>query len=69
MTIPSEVKNGYFFEKCNKIWKKVDELMGINFEIKPPFHNNTACRTKGKILSLYSEDLSGHKNLKKRNNL
>ena len=37
MTIPSEVNDSYFFEKHNKIWKKIEELMGINFERKSPF--------------------------------
>ena len=56
MTISSEINNDYFFEKCNKIWKKIEELMGINFERKPPFSNNITCTTKIKTLSPYSED-------------
>ena len=30
--------------------------MGINFETKPPFSNNIACRTKIKTLLPYSVD-------------
>ena len=45
-----------FFEKYNKIWKKIEELMGINFERKRPFSNNITCTTKIKTLSPYSED-------------
>ena len=56
MTIPSEVNDSYFFEKYNKIWKKIEELMGINFERKPPFSNNITCTTKIKTLSPCSED-------------
>ena len=56
MTIPSEINDGYFFEKHNKIWKKLEELMGLNFERKPLFYNNIACTTKIKTLSPYSED-------------
>ena len=37
MTISSEIDDSYFFEKYNKIWKKIEELMGINFERKSPF--------------------------------
>ena len=56
MTISSEINDSYFFEKYNKIWKKIEELMGINFERKPPFSNNITCTTKIKTLSPYSED-------------
>ena len=56
MTIPSEVNDSYFFEKYNKIWKKIEELMGINIEKKPPFSNNITCTTKIKTLSPCSED-------------
>ena len=56
MTISSEINDGCFFEKYNKIWKKIEELMGINFERKPPFCNNITSTTKIKTLSLYSED-------------
>ena len=49
-TISSEINNAYFFLKYNKIWKKIEELMGINFERKPPFCNNIACTTKIKTL-------------------
>ena len=27
MTISSEIDDSYFFEKYNKIWKKIEELM------------------------------------------
>ena len=56
MTISSEINDGCFFEKYNKIWKKIEELMVINFERKPPFCNNITRTTKIKTLSLYSED-------------
>ena len=56
MTIPSEINNAYFFEKYNKIWKKIEELIGKSFERKPPFYNNITCTTKIKTLSPYSED-------------
>ena len=55
MTISSEINDDYFFEKYNKIWKKIEKLMGINFERKALFYNNTTCTTKIK-LSPYSED-------------
>ena len=35
ITISSEINDNDFFEKYNKIWKKIEELMGINFERKP----------------------------------
>ena len=35
ITIPSEINDADFFEKYNKTWKKIEELMGINFERKP----------------------------------
>ena len=50
-----------FFEKCIKIWKKIEELMGINFERKPPFSNNITCTTKIKTLSPFLEDYQGIK--------
>ena len=56
MTISSEINDGYFFEKYNKIWKKIEELMGISFERKSPFYNNIAFATTTKTLSPYSED-------------
>ena len=56
MTISSEINKAYFFEKYNKIWKKIEELIGISFERKPPFYNNITCTTKIKTLSPYSED-------------
>ena len=42
----SEINDFEFFEKCNTIWKKIEELMGINFERKSPFYNNTTYATK-----------------------
>ena len=56
MTITSEINDSYFFEKFYKIWEKIEELMGIHFERKPPFSNNITCTTKIKTLSPYSED-------------
>ena len=54
MIIASEINDVYFFEKYNKIWKKIEELMGINFERKIPFYNNITGTTKIKTLSRYS---------------
>ena len=51
-TISSDISNVNFFEKYNKICTKIEELMGINFERKPPFCNNITYET----LSSYSED-------------
>ena len=56
ITISSEINDSYFFEKYNKIWKEIKELMGINFETKPPFSNNITCTTKIKTLLPYSVD-------------
>ena len=55
MTMSSEINDDYFFEKYNKIWKKTEELMGINFERKALFYDNTTCTTKIKLSSC-SED-------------
>ena len=44
------------FEKYSKIWKNIEELMGINFERKPPFCNNITYTTKINTLFSYSED-------------
>ena len=45
--ISSEINNADFFEKYNKIWKKFEELMEINFEKNPPFCNNIIyCKNK-----------------------
>ena len=66
MTISSEINDSYFFEKYNKIWKKIEELMGIYFERKPPFSNNITCTTKIKTLSPYSEDYQDIKILRKK---
>ena len=65
----SEINDFEFFEKCNKIWKKIEELMGINFERKPPFYNNTTYTTKIKTSSRYSQDYQDTRNPKERNNL
>ena len=56
ITISPEINDADFSKKYNKIWKKTEELMGINFERKPPFCNNIAYTTKIKTLSSYSED-------------
>ena len=56
ITISSEINDADFFEKYNKIWKKIEELMEINFERKPPFCNAITYTTKIKTLSSYSED-------------
>ena len=53
MTISSEINDDYFFEKYNKIWKKIDELLGISFERKPPFY--ITCTTKIKTLSAFQK--------------
>ena len=42
MTISFEIN--YYFEKYSKIWK-IEELMGINSERKPPFSDNITCTT------------------------
>ena len=67
--ISFEINDSYFFEKWNKIWKEFKELMGINFETKPPFSNNITCTTKIKTLLPYSVDYSVHKTPKKINHL
>ena len=36
---------------------KVEELMGINFERKPPFRNNITYTTKIKTISPYSQKI------------
>ena len=46
----SKIDDSYFLEKYNKIWKKIEELMAIHFERKPPFSNNITCTTKIKTL-------------------
>ena len=56
MTISSEINDADCFGKYNKIWKKIEELMGTNLERKPPFCNDITCTTKIKTLSSYSED-------------
>ena len=56
ITISSEINDADFFEKYNKIWKKIEELIGINFERKPPFCNNISHTTKIKTLSSHLED-------------
>ena len=56
ITLSSEINDADFFEKNNKIGKKIEELMGTNFERKPPFCDNITYTTKIKTLSSYSED-------------
>ena len=56
ITISSKIDDADLFEKYNKIWKKIEELMGINFERKPLFCNIITYATKIKTLSSYSED-------------
>ena len=51
-----KINHSYFFEKQNKIWKEIKELMRINFEAKPLFSNNITCRTKIKTLLSDSVD-------------
>ena len=65
ITMSSETHDVDFFEKYNKIWKKIEELMGINFQRKPPFCSNIKYTTKIKTLLSYSEDIK----TQKRNNL
>ena len=55
ITIPSEINDADFFEKCYKICKKIEELIGINFERKPAFCNTITYTIKVKILLSYSE--------------
>ena len=66
IVISSEIDDADFFEKYSKIWKKIEELMGINFERKPPFRNKITYTTKIKTLSLYSEDYQDIKIPKKK---
>ena len=54
ITISSEINSADFFEKYNKIWKKIEKLMGIEFERKPPSCNDNTCATKIKTLSSFS---------------
>ena len=56
IAISSEISDSHFFEKYNKIWKKIEELMGTNFERKLSFCNNITYTRKIKTLSSYSED-------------
>ena len=65
ITISSKIDDADLFEKYNKIWKKIEELMRINFEKKTPFCNNIAYTTKIKTLSSYSEDYQDTKIPKK----
>ena len=61
ITISPEINDADFSKKYNKIWKKTEELMGINFERKPSFCNNITYTIKVKTLSSYSEDYQGIK--------
>ena len=63
ITISSEINDAYQY---NKIWKKIEELMGMNFERKPPFCNNIEYIKKNNTFILFRR-LSGHKNSPKRN--
>ena len=45
ITISSEINDADFFEKYNKIWKKIEELIGINFERKPQVSYTTKIKT------------------------
>ena len=65
--IEPEINDANFFENYNKISKKIEELMGINFERKPPFCNNITYTTKNKNTFTLFRRLSEHKNPKKRN--
>ena len=56
MKISSEINDADFFDKYNKIWKKIEELIEINFEGKLLFCSNVTCTTKIKTLPSYSED-------------
>ena len=49
--------------------EKVEELMGINFERKLPFRNNSTYTTKIKTISSYSEDYQHIKKPQKRKKL
>ena len=64
MAISSEINDADFFDKYNKIWKKIEELTEINFEGKPLFCH---MYNKNKNTSILFRRLSGHKNPKKRN--
>ena len=61
IAISSEISDSHFFEKYNKIWKKIEELMGTNFERKLSFCNNITYTRKIKTLSSYSEDYQDKK--------
>ena len=56
ITISSEINDADFFEKYNKIWKKNEELIGINFEREPQFCTNVTYATKIKTLLYYAEE-------------
>ena len=56
ITISSEINDADFFEKYNKIWKKIEELIGINFEREPQFCTNVTYATKIKTLLYYAEE-------------
>ena len=56
IVISSEIDDADFFEKYSKIWKKIEELMGINFERKPKFCTNVTYTTKIKTLLFYWEE-------------
>ena len=56
ITISSEINDADFVDEYNKIWRKIEELMRISFERKPPFCDNITFTTKVKTFSPYSED-------------
>ena len=58
-----------FLKNAIKYGKKIEELMGINFERKPPFCDNITYTTKIKTLSPYSDDYQDIKIPQKRNGL
>ena len=35
-----KVKNKKLLKNCNKIWKKIEKLMNINFDSKPTYGND-----------------------------
>ena len=53
IVMPLRVNDEQLFKKCNKIWKKVEELMRINFESKPTYvYNDKYIKTKIKTYGI-----------------
>ena len=51
--MPLRVNDEQLFKKCNKIWKKVEQLMRINFESKPTYvYNDKYIKTKIKTYGI-----------------